>query len=93
MAALASPAAADLWYQHYDNALQALAEEDWATAVAELNLAIERKGDSGVRVRTYGMRTRDYFPYLKLGIAYFHLGRIEAAARALDTEERLGAVA
>jgi tetratricopeptide (TPR) repeat protein len=61
--------------------------------VAELNGAIEAKGDSGVRERSYGMRVVDYFPYLKLGIAYYHLGELEAAQQAFETEERLGAVA
>jgi tetratricopeptide (TPR) repeat protein len=89
----AGGAHADLWYVHYDNALRALANEDWRTAVAELRQAIERKGDSGVRVRTYGMRVVDYFPYLKLGIAYHHLGEEAAALAAFDTEERLGVVA
>ena len=76
---LAAPARADRWYEHYARAEKALAASDWRTAVAELNGAIEAKGDSGVRERTYGMRVVDYFPYLRLGIAYFHLGEIDAA--------------
>lgn len=90
---LAAPARADRWYEHYARAEKALAASDWRTAVAELNGAIEAKGDSGVRERTYGMRVVDYFPYLRLGIAYFHLGEIDAARQAFETEERLGAVA
>jgi len=93
LAVAAGGAYADLWYVHYDNAERALAKEDWRTAVAELRQAIERKGDSGVRVRSYGMRVVDYFPYLKLGIAYHHLGEEAAALAAFDTEERLGVVA
>ena len=58
----------------------------------ELNQALERRGDSGTRVRTYGMRVIDYFPYLKLGIAYYLAGEPEAALRAFETAERLGAV-
>lgn len=81
---------ADLWYVHYENAERALAAEKWREAVKELRQAIERKGDSGARVRSYGMRVVDYFPYLKLGIAYHHLGQEEAALEAFDTEERLG---
>jgi tetratricopeptide (TPR) repeat protein len=86
------PVSADQWYEHYARAEQALIDADHATAIAELNLAIERRGDSGARVRTYGMRVIDYFPYLKLGIAYFAAGQFEAALRAFETEERLGAV-
>ena len=89
----ASPAAeADLWYQHYQRAEKALEDEDWSGAIEQLNQAIERRGDSGVRVRTYGMKTTNYFPYLKLGIAYYELGQLDAALQAFDTEERLGAV-
>ncbi|MGB5552589.1 MAG: hypothetical protein WBO74_19075, partial [Thermoanaerobaculia bacterium] len=86
------PLFADLWYQHYQKAEEALKAERWDEAVVELNQAIQRRGDSGARVRTYGMRTTDYFPYLKLGIAYLALGQEEAALQAFDTEERLGAI-
>lgn len=83
---------ADLWYVHYEKAEQALADKKWRKAVEELREAIERKSDSGARVRTYGMKVVDYFPYLKLGIAYHHLGQESAALEAFDTEERLGVI-
>ena len=92
MLVVASPAAADLWYQHYQKAQEALKRQEWETAVEELNQAIQRRGDSGARVRTYGMRTTDYFPYLELGVAYFNLGQVDAALQAFETEERLGAI-
>ena len=38
------------------------------------------------------MKVVAYFPYLKLGIAYYHLGQIEAALQAFQTEEQLGAI-
>ncbi len=91
--ALPAAAGADLWYEHYARAEKALADRDWAAAVAELNQALEKKGDSGARVRTYGMKVEAYFPYLRLGVAYYHLGQLDAALQAFDTEERLGAVA
>jgi tetratricopeptide (TPR) repeat protein len=90
--ALAATAAADPWYVHHDNAERALAAGDWRRAVEEISQAIERRGDSGIRVRTYGMRVADYFPYLTLGIAYFHLSQHDAALEAFATEERLGVV-
>lgn len=88
----AAVARGDPWYVHYENAERALAAEDWRTAVKQANEAIQRRGDSGARVRSYGMKVVDYFPYLKLGIAYQHLGENDAALQAFDTEERLGAV-
>ncbi len=90
--AVAPHAWADQWYEHYARAEKALMDNDHATAIIELNQAIERRGDSGARVRTYGMRVVDYFPYLKLGIAYFQAGEYQSALRAFDTEEQLGAV-
>jgi len=90
---LAAPVAvADYWYEHYARAESAIEAEDWSTAVQELNEALERKGDSGARVRSYGMRVTPYFPYLKLGIAYHHLGQFDAALQAFQTEEQLGAI-
>jgi tetratricopeptide (TPR) repeat protein len=88
----AGPLRADRWYVHYENAERALADQKWRQAVAELRKALERKADSGSRVRSYGMKVVDYFPYLKLGIAYHQLGEEPAALEAFDTEERLGAV-
>ncbi len=89
---VAPTASADYWYEHYARAESALDAEDWSRAVQELLDALERKGDSGARVRSYGMKVISYFPYLKLGIAYYHLGQYEAALEAFQTEERLGAI-
>jgi tetratricopeptide (TPR) repeat protein len=90
--AAAPPAWADYWYEHYDRAETALENGNWERAIEELQQALERKGDSGARVRYYGMKVGSYFPYLKLGIAYYHLGQLEAALQAFQTEEQLGAI-
>ena len=89
---VAPPAWADYWYEHYARAESALENGNWSTAIEELQQALERKGDSGARVRSYGMKVVAYFPYLKLGIAYYHLGQLDAALQAFQTEEQLGAV-
>ncbi|MDH3546370.1 MAG: hypothetical protein OEN22_04685, partial [Gammaproteobacteria bacterium] len=89
----ADPATADLWYEHYAKAEAALEDQDWTLAVQEINDALEKKGDSGARVRSYGMNVTSYFPYLKLGIAYYHLDQLDAALQAFETELRLGAIA
>ena len=83
---------ADYWYEHYARAETALDNDNWERAIEELQQALERKGDSGARVRSYGMKVVAYFPYLKLGIAYYHLGQVEAALQAFQTEEQLGAI-
>jgi tetratricopeptide (TPR) repeat protein len=38
------------------------------------------------------MKVVAYFPYLKLGIAFYHLGQFDAALRSFQTEEQLGAI-
>lgn len=90
---LPGPAHADLWYEHYAAAEEALSDQNWAEAIEQLNSALEKKGDSGARARTYGMKFTPYFPYLKLGVAYYELGKTDAALQAFETEERLGAIA
>jgi len=89
----AQAAKAAPWYEHYANAEQALVDQEWPLAVQEINEALEKKGDSGARVRSYGMNVTSYFPYLKLGIAYYELGQLDAALQAFETEARLGAIA
>ncbi|NCF23304.1 MAG: hypothetical protein GWP60_02095 [Gammaproteobacteria bacterium] len=90
---IAGPVAADPWYEHYANALQALEQQEWTVAVQQLNAALEKKGDSGARARSYGMNVVEYFPYFRLGVAYYHLGQFDAALQAFETEARLGAIA
>ena len=90
---IASPAAADPWYVHYASAEQALERSDWTAAIEQLNAALEKKGDSGARVRSYGMNVVAYFPYFRLGVAYYELGQFDAALQAFETEARLGAIA
>ena len=91
--ALATPAAAQPWYEHYERAEQAIESEDWEAAVAAITRALELRADSASRVRTSGMRFTTYFPYLKLGIAYSNLDQPEAALQAFAPEEQLGVVA
>ncbi|MDA8020750.1 MAG: AAA family ATPase [Thermoanaerobaculia bacterium] len=88
----ASSAGADRWYVHYDRAQEAIAAEDWSGAIEQINESLARRGDSGARVRSYGMNLVDYFPYLDLGVAYYHLGQFDAAIQAFETEERMAAI-
>ena len=81
------------WYEHYEQAERALQEENWTEVIERINDALEQKADSGARIRTYGMRFTEYFPYLKLGIAYYQLEQFNAALQAFETEQRLGAIA
>lgn len=89
---LVVPASAETWYESYHKAEVALENESWGEALHHLNLALEQKPNSSANIRTYGMRFIQYFPFLKLGVAYYHLGQVEAALQAFDTEERLGEI-
>ena len=91
-ALMANPALAKPWYESYAEAEKAIKAERWSEAIERINLALESKGDSSSRARTYGMNFTEYFPYFKLGIAYYHLGLLDAALQAFDTEQKLGAI-
>jgi len=88
----AAPARADLWYESYEKADRALRAGEWDEAVRQIHLALEGKGDSSARARTYGMNFTSYFPYYKLAVAYYNLGDLDAASQALENEERASAV-
>ncbi len=85
---LVPPAEADTWYESYHKAEEALGRKSWSAAVQHLNAALEQQPSSSANIRTYGMRVIEYYPYLKLGIAYYHLGQADAALQAFETEER-----
>jgi tetratricopeptide (TPR) repeat protein len=81
-------AIAAIWYESYGKAKDAIRAGQWREAIKYLDQAIELKPGSDENARTYGINFDSYFPYLKLGIAYYHLGQLDAASKALDTEEQ-----
>jgi tetratricopeptide (TPR) repeat protein len=83
---------ADRWYEHYERASDAEKAGEWETVIEEIISALEKKADSSARARTYGMNFTSYFPYYKLGVAYFELGQLDAALQALETEEHWGEI-
>ena len=89
---LSTPAFADLWYEHYQKGEEALKGQNWEKAAREFNSAIEKRGQPGLRVRTYGMNFVSYHPYFKLGIAYYNMGRFDAALQAFNSEESHGVI-
>ncbi|MCP3980512.1 MAG: hypothetical protein GY716_14515 [bacterium] len=93
VALLASTVAHAVWYETYRDANKALENGEWLQAVQLLDQAIQEKPESAPNAQTYGMNFIEYFPYMKLGIAYYNLGQLDAAAQSFDTEERLGALA
>ncbi|MBI2837144.1 MAG: AAA family ATPase [Acidobacteria bacterium] len=88
----AAPAPAREWYDCYENAEKALREQRWNEAEAMILAAARLRPDPGIAVATYGMKYVNYFPYLKLGIIYYNLGRYDAALQAFEREQKAGAV-
>lgn len=81
-----------LWPKFYFSAEQAISAGKWDEAIKYLNEAIKLKSDSSAWVSFAGGGT-PYYPYFKLGIAYYNLGQLDAALQALSTEKQLGAIA
>lgn len=84
---------AEPWYDAYHKGQEALEAEDWNEAVRHLNEALKENPKSSAHARTYGLRYIEYFPFLQLGVAYYHLGQPDAALQAFETEERQGEIA
>jgi hypothetical protein len=76
------------WYEHYENAREAIAETQWQTAITELDRAVALRNSPKLEVETYALRFVDYLPYYWRGVAHFNLGNFAAAkddfARAAD---------
>jgi hypothetical protein len=72
------------WYYHYALAQKLAAHDDWIGALAHLSWALDRRGEPGEWVRTYGMGFVDYRPWLEMGRAHGHLGNWECARDALE---------
>ncbi len=70
--------ARDEWYDHYQNALDAIENGDPAGAIELLNTALKRKKKSGY-LRTYGNNYVRYVPHFYLGVAYQALGDCDTA--------------
>ncbi len=87
------PLQAKTWYDSYHKGLEAVEREDWNEAVRYINEALKENPRSSAQARTYGMRYVEYFPFLQLGIAYYHLGQPDAALQAFETEERQAQIA
>src|SRR4030095_9948406 len=79
---LSTPLYADLWYENYNKGQEALRRQGWKEGIDQFTQVIEKKVDSGVWIRTYGMNFINYHPYLGLGTAYYNLGQFDAALQA-----------
>ncbi|MEW6364987.1 MAG: tetratricopeptide repeat protein [Acidobacteriota bacterium] len=84
--------AEDPWYADYQRGLDALQRGDSASAVSYFQSAVQKRPESSVRAKTYGMVYIQYFPYFYMGKAYYLGGRYSDALNAFATEERYGEI-
>jgi len=72
------------WYVSYEKALSAQEQGDWKGSVPLLRDAVAEKAVPKIKAKTYGLRFVNYFPYLHLGEAYYHLNEKKKAIENFD---------
>jgi tetratricopeptide (TPR) repeat protein len=95
LALLALPVAgraADEWYVSYEKGVDAVRGGQWQEGVQLLTEAIGGRNEERARMKTYGLRFIDYFPYAYRGYAYSKLGQTARALEDLERSERDGQV-
>lgn len=78
------------WYWHYRRAQELLLSGEAAAAEHELREALARRPEPACRVRTYGVRYRDYLPHYYLGVVLEQQGRPEEARHAFERSLEAG---
>lgn len=87
--AAAAPAAAQPFLEAYRSGLEAIEQEDWATAERLLETAAGERPESAERLLRF-LHFRPYVPHLYLGIARFRQGDCAGALEAWEEAERRG---
>ena len=79
------------FYQHYEDGIRLLQEQQYEAAAKELEAAIAIRADSSETAKTYGVQLKPYFPHHRLAEAYLGMdeqGRAhDALAQAFYHEE------
>lgn len=78
--ALAAP---EKFFSYYENGMRLLEARDYARALGEFKAAASLEFEDAKKKRTYGTRFIPYYPHLRLGFCYYHLGEAEHAAEEL----------
>ena len=86
----ASVLLASAWYVDYNNALRALKAGQHAKATVLFEKAVASRSEPSKRVRTYGQRYVEYYPYFYLGKCYAALRDGARARQRFETSQRLG---
>ena len=93
LAALPRPAAGEPWYAAYERGQVALVEGRPAEAESAFRGALAARPEPGCRLRTYGVRVRDYAPWYYLGVALEEQGRRDEALAAQERSLEAGLLA
>jgi len=88
---LLGTAAAQEWYEYYEQGREAVAEQRWDDAIRNLSRAIALRDEPGANVKTYGLQFIDYFPYTYRGMAEYKAGHYDDALKDLERADRIGA--
>lgn len=67
------------WWNYYERGESFLAGGFYQEAAADFQQALAGRSRDSWNARTYGMHFVEYFPNRELGVAYFHLGRVDDA--------------
>lgn len=92
LVALAIPASAAEWFDHYFDGLDAAKKKNWSVVIQKMNDAIAKKPNEEKRAKTYGVQFIAYHPYYYRGVAYLNEGRYADAVEDLKRTTGVGEV-
>ncbi len=72
------------WWNYYVRGLQSAERQDFAAALADLDLAVQQRAADQRMARTYGMHFIDYFPHRERGVINWLRGDLQAARNELE---------
>ena len=72
------------WWSYYERGSSFLAGKFYDEAIADFEKALEGHSRDAWQARTYGLHFQEFFPNRELGIAYYHLDRLEESEEMLQ---------
>lgn len=73
------------WWSYYERGGSYLAGGFYEEAESDFRTALAQRGEDTWTARTYGMHFVEYFPNRELGVACYHLGRLDEAESYLQS--------
>lgn len=72
------------WWSYFERGNSFISGQYYAEAARDFRTALAGRSEDTWRARTYGLHFVEYFPNRELGIAYYHLGRLDEAEQSLQ---------